>query len=102
FLNLSLAPSYVDPINEEMLQENLVDAAGNPIELERLTDSITLVKQKIHNGGGLVFKHYYYDEETDSIKVVATMANEYYSYADELIYHFGYNYTAPVDELQMT
>lgn len=102
FLNISMAPSVVDPINEEVLQNNLVDAAGNPIQLEQLNETTTLVKQKIQNGGGLVYKHYFYDEKREAINVIVTSANEFYSYANELIYHIGYNNTVSVDEQQMT
>ncbi|MGN7477371.1 hypothetical protein ACTHOQ_05915 [Solibacillus silvestris] len=101
FLNISLAPLYV-PINEELLRESSVDAAGNPIEFERLNDSATLVKQKNQSGSGLVFTHYFYNKEKNAIQVTATRANEYYSYSDGLLYHIGYDGTASISEQHMT
>lgn len=100
YLNISLAPSSMNPIHADELQKNL--SYPFPIELEQLNESTTLVKQKIQDDSGLVFTYYDYDEKEEAIYVIADMANEYYSYANELIYHIGYNRTAPVDEQQMT
>ncbi|WP_339216728.1 hypothetical protein [Solibacillus sp. FSL W8-0372] len=101
FLNISIAPSWINPVNVEELQQNLVDAAGNPLEIEQINDSTAIVKQKINNGSGLVYRNYFYNEKSDAINVMTSSANEYYSYHNGLIYHIGYSETAPVDEQLM-
>ena len=101
FFNISIAPSWINPVNVEELQQNLVDAAGNPMEIEQINESTAIVKQKRNNGSGLVYSYYYYNEDDDAIYTSAGSANEYYSYNDGLIYHIGYSETAPVDEMQM-
>lgn len=101
FLNISIAPSWINPVNVEELQKNLVDAAGNPMEIEQINGSTAIVKQKRNNGSGLVYRYYYYNEKNDAINVMAGSANEYYSYHNGLIYHIGYSDTAPFDEQQL-
>ncbi|WP_336046317.1 hypothetical protein [Solibacillus ferritrahens] len=101
FFNISIAPSRINPLNVEELEDNLVDAAGNPMKIERINGSTAIVKQKINNGSGLVYRHYFYNKKNDAINVMAGSANEYYSYYNGLIYHIGYSEAAPVDEQQM-
>ncbi|MEK4628878.1 hypothetical protein MKZ17_11790 [Solibacillus sp. FSL R7-0682] len=91
FLNISMAPSFMNPVaNEELLTVD-VDTVGNKVEAERLDASTTLFRQIITTDSSLVFSYYHYDDIDEAINITNSQANEFYTYHNGIIYHIGYS-----------
>lgn len=102
FINISMAKTYMSPIDYATLAENPVDAYGTAIELERLNADATLVKKFLQGGGGLVYKYYAYDQDNNRVHLVATTANEFYTILDGFIYYIGFSQNSSLTKEQMT
>lgn len=102
FINISMAKTYMSPIDYATLAENPVDAYGTAIELERLNADATLVKKFLQGGGGLVYKYYAYDQDNNRVHLVATTANEFYTILDGFIYYIGFSENSSLTKEQMT
>lgn len=102
FINISMAKTYMSPIDYATLAENPVDAYGTAIELERLNADATLVKKFLQGGGGLVYKYYAYDQANNRVHLVATTANEFYTILDGFIYYIGFSQNSSLTKEQMT
>ncbi|WP_042476432.1 hypothetical protein [Bacillus ndiopicus] len=99
FLNISMAKDFMNPLFHEELQNVESDTVGNKITMLELADEIPLFLLTRTTDSALVYRYYGYDKERNRIHLIATAADEFYTYYNGIIYHIGYSGAVNEEEM---
>jgi len=99
FIIISAAKHFMNPLNNEFIENLEKDPVGNIVVDESLNDTTPLIHQIRTTNGGLVYKYFTYDTDANKINVTATTVNELYTYYNGVIYHVGYQAEGDINEV---